>query len=594
MIDPIQSLAFSIQANRGVYAVLLGSGVSRAAKIPTGWEITLDLVRKLATLQGDTAEPDPEAWYQEMFKKEPDYSDLLKNIAKTQAERQQLLREYWEPNEQEREEGDKEPTIAHRAIATLVARGFIKVIITTNFDRLMEKALRDAGVEPTVLSSPDDVQGALPLVHTPCCVFKLHGDYRDTRIRNTPDELETYPEAFNKLLNRIFDEFGLIVCGWSADWDGGLRNAMCRAPSRRFTTYWAVRGEPSDAAQRLINHRRAEVIAIENADNFFQTIEQHVLSIEEFSRSHPLSTEAAVITLKRYLSESKYQIQLSDFVNETVERVIEKVSHKAFARDHLDPNRKSVTKRVRDYDAACSTLLPMALIGSYWAKKEHFNTWRRALVRLSEVAVPIWVPYNRFWLELKRYPATLLLYALGLGALENNRLDFLEYLLTAPISMSNREDDTSVAKILPPFCLSSRMGINSRVLGQYLEGMERRDAPLNDWLHDELRPHAKRLIPNDDTYTLLFDKLEILIALSYAFQDAETDEQRQWIPMGAFGYQHRYENRKHVLQEIKTSISDLTKKSPFVKSGVFGKTVKNCDQSLEVFKRSVALLHKNL
>lgn len=59
MIDPIHALAFSIQANPGVYALLLGSGVSRAAKIPTGWEITLDLVRKLANLHGETADPDP-------------------------------------------------------------------------------------------------------------------------------------------------------------------------------------------------------------------------------------------------------------------------------------------------------------------------------------------------------------------------------------------------------------------------------------------------------------------------------------------------------------------------------------------------------
>ena len=179
MIDPIQSLAFSIQANRGVYAVLLGSSISRAAKILTGWEITLDLVRKLATISGDTADHDPEAWCKEKFGKDPDYSDLLENIARTQAERQQLLREYWEPNKQEREEGEKQPTAAHRAIAKLVAQGFIKVIITTNFDRLMENALQAAGVEPTVLSSPDHVQGMLPLIHTQCCVFKLHGDYMD-------------------------------------------------------------------------------------------------------------------------------------------------------------------------------------------------------------------------------------------------------------------------------------------------------------------------------------------------------------------------------------------------------------------------------
>jgi len=41
--DPLTQLAFSIFENKGVYAVLLGSGLSRAAEIPTGWEITLDL-----------------------------------------------------------------------------------------------------------------------------------------------------------------------------------------------------------------------------------------------------------------------------------------------------------------------------------------------------------------------------------------------------------------------------------------------------------------------------------------------------------------------------------------------------------------------
>ena len=81
MIDPIHSLAFSVQANPGVYALLLGSGVSRAAGIPTGWEITLDLIRKLAKCYNEECEPDPEQWYLEKFKKAPDYSDLLDNLA---------------------------------------------------------------------------------------------------------------------------------------------------------------------------------------------------------------------------------------------------------------------------------------------------------------------------------------------------------------------------------------------------------------------------------------------------------------------------------------------------------------------------------
>ena len=361
MIDPVHSLAFSIQANRGVYAVLVGSGVSRAAKIPTGWEVTLDLIRKLAKLYDEECDPDPAHWYLKKFGKEADYSDLLDALAKTPAERQQLLRVYWEPNDQERAEGEKQPTGAHRAIATLAARGYVRIILTTNFDRLVETALADEGIVPTILSSPDQVLGALPLIHTQCCVFKVHGDYLDTRIRNTSAELDRYPPEFDQLLDRIFDEFGLIVCGWSAEWDGALRSAIARAPSRRFTTYWAARGKPNDSAQQLISHRRAQVIPIEAADVFFQTLQQQVESIEEFSRPHPLSTEAAVSSLKRYIAEPRYRIQLSDLIDKTVGRIVEVTSDEAFSvQDSSQPTTESVTARVRRYEAACSTLLAMA------------------------------------------------------------------------------------------------------------------------------------------------------------------------------------------------------------------------------------------
>ena len=572
MIDPIHSLAFSIHSNRGVYAILLGSGISRAAKIPTGWEITLDLIRQLAAIQDDTAEPDPSAWYKKEFGEDPDYSQLLENLAKTQAERQQLLRIYWEPNEQERDAGEKQPTAAHHAIAELVAQNFIKVIITTNFDRLMEKALRDVGIEPTVLSTPDHVQGALPLTHTKCCVIKLHGDYLDTRIRNTATELEAYSIEFDQLLDRIFDEFGIIVCGWSAMWDEALRKAIYRCKSRRFTTYWAVRSDPGDEALRLISHRKAEVLKIEDADTFFETVRQHVESIEEFSKPHPLSTEAAVMSLKRYLSESKYRIQHSDLVSETINRVIEIVSGEDFAlQGGPPPSSESITARVRGYDAACSTLLAMATVGSYWAEKDHFSVWRMALERLTEVNER---SGYRIWIDLQRYPATLLLYALGLGALNNNkRIDFLGYLLATKVVREGTEKKVPVIEILHPTLLDKQSM-------QCLEGMERHHMPLNDWLHDELRKYMKYLTVSDNRYTLMFDKLEVLISLSCIFQKNQSRENMwgRWVPVGSFLY--RRENRDRVIQDIQNSIRDFGEDSVFVKCGIFGDTVDECLQSI--------------
>ena len=373
----------------------------------------------------------------------------------------------------------------------------IRVILTTNFDRLIKSALDDVGVTPTVLSTPDQVEGALPLIHTRCCVVKLHGDYLDTRIRNTQAELDRYSEEFDGLLDRVFDEFGLLVCGWSATWDGALRKALTRATSRRFTTYWAARGELEDEARRLVDQRKAAVIPISDADEFFRTVQQQVESLQEFDRPHPLSTEAAVASLKRYLAEPRHRIRLSDLVDGVVERVIAATSGETLAMGASRPDTASVTARVRFYEAACSTLLALGPVGGFWGEEEHVSLWQRALKRLGSTGFD---GGYVIWRGLKRYPAALLLYALGIGALEANRLGFLAHLLKAPISEEHRDDKAAV-EVLPP----SRLLDGNGQLMRILDGMERRRFPLNDWMHDVLRPYAARVVPDSTRYTFMFD-----------------------------------------------------------------------------------------
>lgn len=107
--EPVLRLAISLHKNPGVYALLLGSGVSRAAGIPTGWEIVLDLIRKVAAVDGEEPQPDPETWYHQRFGEPPDYAKLLDRLTTTPAERMALLRSYFEPTEEEQEQGVKNP-----------------------------------------------------------------------------------------------------------------------------------------------------------------------------------------------------------------------------------------------------------------------------------------------------------------------------------------------------------------------------------------------------------------------------------------------------------------------------------------------------
>ena len=76
---------------------------------------------------------------------------------------------------------------------------------------------------------------------------------------------------------------------------------------------------------------------------------------------------------------------------------------------------------------------------------------------------------------------------------------------------------------------------------------------MNDWIHDTLWPHAERIISGNDRYTFVFDKLEILMALSYAHHKGKwsldwKSIEHYWVPPGAFGY--RNENRTRIIREI--------------------------------------------
>jgi hypothetical protein len=325
------------------------------------------------------------------------------------------------------------------------------------------------------------------------------------------------------------------------------------------------------------------VVPIKDADTFFQSVQRHVESLEEFSRPHPLSIGAAIASLKRYLTEPRYRIQLADLVDETVDRVVETTSSQTFAaQGGPSPNNALATTRVRGYEAACSTLLARAPIGGFWAEEDHYNVWQRALERLSTMSAG--GGYS-LWIELQRYPGTLLLYALGLGAVEAGRLKFLGRLFATTVSRENRED-LSAVQLLPPFCLFEGGG----KVACFLDGMEKRPAPLNDWLHATLRHPTKRIIPNDVRYTFVFDKLEMLMSLGYAHHAKRTKEW-YWAPLGAFGY--RTQNRDRLLREIEESVSKDKGQSPFVKSGIFGDSTEVCTQNLGAFRDFAAKIGRN-
>ena len=319
------SLASSVHAGPLMFAVLVGSGISRSAGVPSGEEVTVDLIRHLADAQRQDAGADPIAWYREHVGGEPDYSTIVTELARSPADRSRLLSSYFEPTPEEREEGLKIPTKAHRAIARLVAGGFVRVIITTNFDRLLENALSEAGVEPIVVSGPADADAAMPIMHSRCTVIKVHGDYLFSDLRNTAEELAAYDEPMDRLLDEVFDRHGLIVCGWSAKSDVALRDAILRTRNRRFATYWLHRGSPQPEADKVIANRGAVCIEIRDADTAMEDLCSMVQALTDSLDQRPIDTAVAVARLKQCLPDAAQHIRLHDLVIGETGTVIDQV-----------------------------------------------------------------------------------------------------------------------------------------------------------------------------------------------------------------------------------------------------------------------------
>jgi hypothetical protein len=575
MIDPLLSLAFSVQSQKGVYALLLGSGVSRSSGIPTGWEVVLDLIRKLARLHGEDCEPNPEEWFRKKHSAEPDYSKLLDALAQTPAGRQQLLRNYFEPSEDERSQNLKSPTPAHKAIASLVLDGYVRVILTTNFDRLMEKALEEAGVHPTVINTPDAVSGALPLVHAGCTIIKLHGDYLDTRIRNTPAELDSYDAVTGQLLDRVLDEYGLVVCGWSGEWDSALRAAITRAPARRFATFWADRGNRNERARQLIEHRKAQVVTIKDADQFFVGLEESVKALAESCAPHPLSAKVLVATVKRYLADDVNRIRLFDLVSAEVEKVLTVVWSDDFSLSFSGEPKEELPRRVHRLDSLISPLAELIATGCYWGNERHVPLWSKSIERMASSHRHEGV-FNEHLLKLRKYPALVLSYAAGLGCIAAGNYRALRTLFER-----TEVSDDIYEKREPLASGLTTWNVMEQSIGHLLLGMERRYTPVSDYLFGLLRKPLSQYLPNDIAYQEAFDRFEYFQCLTCA-----TLSQEAWVPLGAFGWRHRHSNQS-VFDVVDKEIEQLEQSWPPLQAGLFGGTV-------ESFQRAAVIVEEQL
>ena len=514
--NPQVKLAFSIVENPGVYALLLGSGLSRSSEIPTGWEITLDLIRRFASSQGVSGHTDWAKWYKSNYKKDANYSDLLTELTTTPLERRSILNAYIEPNETELAEGKKQPTRAHHAIAGLVKQGYVRIIVTTNFDRLLEQALIQVGIQPTVIASVDALSGAEPIAHSNCFIFKIHGDYKDSRISNTFDELDHYPDEYNKLLERIFDEYGLIISGWSAEWDTALKNALLSSPSRRYPVYWTGRSDLKDTAKNIVTSKKATVIPIQSADLFFEELAENITTLRDARQLDTNSVELLVGKAKRYLSKDEYRIKLSQLLSDELSSLFGRLEFDEFVTKNIQPGQVNFQKRIQLYDSICEPITKLMGLLGVWGNPHIHNEAKEVIKTIVEKTSELREGFQ-MWIYISSYPAVLAFCSYCIGLLRSSKYSFLHDIFHTTVTVENR----SSAKFVQYIFLSAWQGSRKEYWRQ-IEGFDNRKTPFSDHLFEIQKEYSKGYLDSYSNFEYLFSLFEILGAVAYS-EDTNLD-----------------------------------------------------------------------
>lgn len=552
----------------------------------------MDLVRKLAAASGPhhlercKTDSEAEAWYRKQHGESPNYSKLLEHLAPTQSERQSLIRGYFEPTSEEKTDGKKIPTKAHHAIADLVARGFVRLIITTNFDRLLEDALRDS--HPHIISRPQGLLGAVPLVHSDrCTIVKLHGDYVDIRSMNTNAELATYDPGINKFLDQVFDEFGLLLCGWSGDWDDALRASLERCENHRYATYWTHRGPLTEVAARLADHRRAKTIQISSADDFFVDLAARVVAIDDRTQGDVISADVAVRMLRRYLEgDAATRIRLHNLVQNETERAFSAATSELFSTE-MNLAEKTPPTRLDAYEAEMEILRSLISEGAAWGTSSQMYLWIRAIARISKCSFlePMGDP-SVLLPKLRRYPALWLVYSAGIAALAFRRFDFI----AALFGMRNPHPDPKIhgASPLP----KGLVLMLCQVRWNEQRDDEDRQVYVSLRLFDRLREKLRGLIPDDEDYRACFEGFEFLLALEAEEKDYFGAPAPYYLPLAERETRHKSMSEQvHPAGRLELEIESQGAEWVGFKQGMFGGEWKKVENSISALRRRFQRSH---
>lgn len=260
---------WSVQRER--LAWLVGAGTSAAAGVPTAGQIVDDLLTRMyASSFGtvreklDIGDPAVMARIKGYFDGQngmapagdpADYSTAFRLALPDPRARSKYFRDLVR---------DRVPSFGQRILGAAVVSGSVDLVVTTNFDELLESSVAAAHAQHSsgtarlcsvaALGSVDRASAAVADDSWPLLI-KLHGDYRESELKNLDTELRTQDERLRQAVIDASRRMGLVVAGYSGRDVSVMEmlRAACQTRNAWPAGIWWLLRDPAEAAPEVID-----------------------------------------------------------------------------------------------------------------------------------------------------------------------------------------------------------------------------------------------------------------------------------------------------------------------------------------------------
>jgi hypothetical protein len=280
---------------------------------------------------------------------------------------------------------------------------------------------------------------------------------------------------------------------------------------------------------------------------------------------------------KELLADERHRIRLHDSLIGQVRVLRNQLDEENFPVFNVhNVNIQDYLTRVERYEALATPLLAIMAAGGYWADEERACLLGRCLGRLADPSddrnglVSL--------LNLRLYPALLLTYACGIGAVMAGRYTTLASLLVSSRTWKDNKQQPLVR------ALAQKDVIDGSIL-QHRPELERHKAPVSDHLFDLLREPLLTCAIDEGEYLRAFDRFEYLFALVYGdLSEQKSSAGHIWGPPGCFLW------RRNILEEVEREIADQAEGWPPLRAGLFGGSV---ERVKHVKQQIDAIVHRS-